>query len=97
LGNGLLVAEGADHKRQRRVLNQCFSQQAIKDLVPIFYDKAEELSEKLLGLIEEDPENEAAPTPTKPEDQQPGGRKVDIMKYIAMCTIERHWSGWFRL
>lgn len=88
LGNGLLVAEGADHKRQRRVLNQCFNQQAIKDLLPIFYDKAEELSEKLLGLVEEDPQNEAAPTPTKPEGIQIGGRKIDVMKYIAMCTID---------
>ncbi|EJU05909.1 cytochrome P450 [Dacryopinax primogenitus] len=44
VGDGLLVAEGDAHKRQRRVMNPSFSSQQIKEVVPVFWDKAEELA-----------------------------------------------------
>lgn len=88
LGNGVLVAEGADHRRQRRVLNPCFSPQSIRDVMPVFYDKAEELREKLLGLIEDDSEGIASPTPAVKEDTVAGGRKIDVMRFLGMCTLD---------
>lgn len=42
LGNGLLLAEHEEHKRQRRILTPAFSFRHIKDLYPIFWDKARE-------------------------------------------------------
>jgi hypothetical protein len=88
LGNGVLVAEGSDHKRQRKVLQPSFSPQSVRDNLPVFYDKAEELREKILALIEDDPDNIASATPAKKEDLVHGGRKIDMMKFLGMCTID---------
>jgi cytochrome P450 len=40
LGEGLLLAEGVDHKIQRRALAPAFSTQSIRDLAPVFWEKA---------------------------------------------------------
>ncbi|KAJ6487823.1 cytochrome P450 [Mycena sanguinolenta] len=40
IGKGLFWAEGDSHKRQRRALNPAFSNEAIKNLTPIFFDSA---------------------------------------------------------
>ncbi|PRP87542.1 hypothetical protein PROFUN_00753 [Planoprotostelium fungivorum] len=37
LGQGLLVAEGAEHKKQRRALDSAFSLPRIKEITPIFW------------------------------------------------------------
>ena len=87
LGNGVLVAEGHDHRRQRRALNPSFSPAAIKRMYPIFYDKAYELRAKLLAVIEDDT-IQAAPTPAKPEDVVPGAKKIDVMKYVNQATLD---------
>ena len=87
LGNGVLTAEGHDHKRQRKVLNSSFSIPAVRGMVPIFFDKANELRDKLLALIE-DESIEASPTPAKEEDKVVGGRKIDIMKFLGQATLD---------
>ncbi|WWC98172.1 hypothetical protein V866_005063 [Kwoniella sp. B9012] len=91
LGNGVLVAEGHDHKRQRKLLNPSFSPLAIKGMIPIFYDKAYELKEKFINLIEntENTEGDAAsPTPPKEEDVVQGTRKIDVMSWLGKCTLD---------
>ncbi|TYJ59119.1 hypothetical protein B9479_000108 [Cryptococcus floricola] len=89
LGNGLLTSEGEDHKRQRRALNPSFSVGAIKDMVPTFYDKAYELQAKLLALVQnDDPSERASPTPAKEEDFVPGGKKIDVMRYLGKTTLD---------
>ncbi|RDA85775.1 hypothetical protein CP532_6296 [Ophiocordyceps camponoti-leonardi (nom. inval.)] len=40
LGNGLLLAEGEEHRRQRRGLQPAFHFRHIKRLYPVFWDKA---------------------------------------------------------
>ena len=87
LGNGLLVAEGHDHKRQRKLLNSSFSPGAVRDMVPIFFEKSYELRDKLSNLIE-DHSIESSPTPPKEEDVVKGGRKIDVMKYLAQATLD---------
>jgi cytochrome P450 len=42
LGNGVLLAEGEDHKMQRRKLMPAFSFRRIKEVYPIFWEKAAE-------------------------------------------------------
>ena len=86
LGAGVLVAQGHDHRRQRRVLNPSFSPQSIRDCMPVFYDKANELKDVLLALLD-DPTG-AAPTPAQACDVVKGGRKVDVMSFLAKCTID---------
>ena len=43
LGDGLLTAEGDTHKRQRKALNPAFTTGNIRDIVPIFSEKADNL------------------------------------------------------
>jgi len=52
LGIGVLLAEGDEHKRQRRALMPAFAYRHIKDLVPVFWSKAREVTEKMTGLVE---------------------------------------------
>ncbi|KAL9070873.1 MAG: hypothetical protein Q9157_005666 [Trypethelium eluteriae] len=47
LGVGLIIAEGDEHKMQRRRLLPAFQHRHIKDLYPVFWSKAAELSRAL--------------------------------------------------
>jgi len=51
LGNGLLAAEGHIHKRQRRVVAPVFSRQYIQGLLPLFFNKGNQLKERWMGLV----------------------------------------------
>jgi cytochrome P450 len=42
-GKGLLVAEGAAHRAQRKVINPAFGPGQVRDLSGIFLDKANEV------------------------------------------------------
>jgi len=48
LGDGLLTAEGDKHKRQRKVLNPAFATGYVRDVVPIFTEKGEDLVNTLI-------------------------------------------------
>lgn len=48
LGDGLLTAEGEMHRRQRKVLNPAFATGYVRDVVPVFGDKANELVDVIL-------------------------------------------------
>lgn len=52
LGVGVLLAEGDEHKRQRRALMPAFSYRHIKDLVPAFWSKGRQVTEKMTALVE---------------------------------------------
>ncbi|KAH9940395.1 cytochrome P450 [Epithele typhae] len=43
IGNGLVVAEGEEHKRQRRHINPAFSLSQIREFTPIFLQQSAEL------------------------------------------------------
>jgi cytochrome P450 len=43
LGDGLLIAEGHDHRRQRRIMNPAFGTIHIKEMTKIFVDKSNEV------------------------------------------------------
>ncbi|TYJ59084.1 hypothetical protein B9479_000073 [Cryptococcus floricola] len=88
LGNGLVVAEGSDHRKQRKALSPSFSPNSIKGMVPIFFDKAYELKGRLLGLVDDDEESQASPTPPKGQDKQPNGRKIDMLKWTGKATLD---------
>ncbi|KAK4495702.1 hypothetical protein PRZ48_012970 [Zasmidium cellare] len=47
LGNGILVAEGGEHKEQRKALLPAFSFRHIKELYPLFWNKARESTEEI--------------------------------------------------
>lgn len=51
-GNGLIASEGETHKAQRRMLGPSFSPKAIRELWPLFWSKAFELSTSMLEQYE---------------------------------------------
>jgi cytochrome P450 len=51
LGNGILLAEGDTHKRQRKVLAPAFATGYIREIVPIFSEKADALVNLILEMI----------------------------------------------
>ena len=87
MGEGLIIAEGHDHARQRRILTSAFSNASVRDMLPIFFDKAYELRDKLSGMIED--ENIcASSTPPKEVNIVAGGRKIDMLKYLGQTTLD---------
>ncbi|KAG8905481.1 hypothetical protein FRB99_008877 [Tulasnella sp. 403] len=53
IGHGLFSVEGDDHRRQRRIMNPCFGPAQIRDLVPIFFEKAYRLKSVWIDAVEE--------------------------------------------
>ena len=51
LGPGLVLADGDEHKRQRKLLMPAFTVRHIKDLYPVFWKKAKEATDKMTELI----------------------------------------------
>ncbi|EJU03026.1 cytochrome P450 [Dacryopinax primogenitus] len=59
LGEGILSAEGDDHKRLRKALNPGFTPQALKQFVPTFYDSAHKVEEAWNSLLADHKDPEA--------------------------------------
>ncbi|KZO98272.1 cytochrome P450 [Calocera viscosa TUFC12733] len=60
VGQGVLVAEGDDHKRQRRIMNPSFSPGQIREVTPVFFDTASQLRDVLNSILSKSPEAEGA-------------------------------------
>lgn len=56
LGDGLVVAEYEEHKRQRRILTPAFGVTHIRRITPHFWTKANQLAEAWKPIVESQPE-----------------------------------------
>ncbi|EJD01989.1 cytochrome P450 [Fomitiporia mediterranea MF3/22] len=74
LGNGILVMEGEKHRQQRRIKNPAFSPAPIKDLVPLFFQKALELRDIWLSQI-------AA-------KGIEGSLKIEVLSWVSRATLD---------
>jgi len=54
VGDGIIVADGEDHRRQRRILNPAFGPIPIREMCKTFVEKAKELKEGIEHLFEYD-------------------------------------------
>jgi len=90
MGRGSLVAvNGAQHRRERKVMDPAFSTTAIKDMVPAIHDKGAEFVSLLARFVNEDDlEQYATPIPPKPQDRVPGKRKVDVLGLMGRLTTD---------
>ncbi|KAI2478388.1 Cytochrome P450 [Pyrenophora tritici-repentis] len=59
LGVGILLAEGEEHKRQRKLLMPAFNFRHVKDLYPIFWSKSQEMTNKVAETITASPDSES--------------------------------------
>ncbi|KAG8855330.1 hypothetical protein FRB96_007128 [Tulasnella sp. 330] len=72
LGNGVLVAEGDEHRRQRKIMNPCFGIAQIRELMPIFYAKSFQLRDMWLNSISE----------------ESGEAEVDALQGLSRTTLD---------
>ena len=77
LGVGILLAEGDEHKRQRKALMPAFAFRHIKELYPVFWSKSREMVERLR-------EASKSPVPTSEIKNAPG---QDPEKSAADATV----------
>ncbi|KZO92421.1 cytochrome P450 [Calocera viscosa TUFC12733] len=76
VGEGLLIAEGDAHRRQRKIMNPSFSLAEIRALTPVFWDKAGELRDIWLRLL------------PPGADAAGDGAVVDVPKWMSRATLD---------
>ncbi|KAK2627500.1 hypothetical protein QTJ16_003466 [Diplocarpon rosae] len=57
LGDGLIIVEGDEHKFQRKHVAPAFSFRHVKDLIPVFWKKAWEMTDRIKAEICDNPES----------------------------------------
>ena len=95
LGVGILLAEGDEHKRQRKLLMPAFAYRHIKDLYPIFWAKSREMIHALSTAAKP-----TSPTIEKAEDgavespeEEGGGRShapgtLEVGSWTSRATLD---------
>ncbi|TXT04282.1 hypothetical protein VHUM_04169 [Vanrija humicola] len=77
LGWGLLIAEGADHRRQRRVVQPVFSPAHVKLMIPVFLNKSYVLAKMWNDLID-----------SKGDPAGDDGLKIDTLRFFNRLALD---------
>ncbi|KAL1406266.1 hypothetical protein Q8F55_007962 [Vanrija albida] len=85
LGDGVLTAEGAAHRGQRRVLNPAFGGGAVRAFVPAFLGATHALAHKWEGVVER---GEGGAYTLAEEDKVAGSAKIDVLAGISALTLD---------
>jgi hypothetical protein len=80
IGCGMLASEGHVHKRQRRVATPAFSLQNMRALVPLVFNKGEELKDRWMGLIQEQAIDNSQKNLT--------GIRLDVCHWLSRATFD---------
>ncbi|KXL48014.1 MAG: hypothetical protein FE78DRAFT_29505 [Acidomyces sp. 'richmondensis'] len=92
LGIGILLAEGDEHKKQRKNLMPAFSYRHIKDLYPVFWTKSRELMQCLSQVSQSDAEASSTMTNVKndPEriDPEHACGAIDVGNWVSRATLD---------
>ncbi|KAH8928155.1 cytochrome P450 [Atractiella rhizophila] len=89
-GDGILFAEGDDHRRQRKIMNPAFSAGHLKQLVPTFFDKTMKLRDQWFDLLAAGKHDDAQPFPKGMEAEgevEKDGVVIDILKSLNKVTL----------
>jgi len=73
---GLISAEGETHKRQRKILNPSFSLPQLREVTPIFFDKAFELRDIWQAHLAASPNASTA------------GQRLDVYQWLSRATLD---------
>ena len=76
----MLTAEGDVYKRQRRVATPAFSTQNMRAIVPLVFNKGEELKDTWMKLIQENA--------TKDSQKNPKGLRLDVCHWLTRATFD---------
>ena len=77
IGCGMLSAEGVIHKRQRRVATPAFSIQNMRALVPLVFQKGEELKDRWMNMIIE-----------QSSEGGDGDLTLDVAHWVSRATFD---------
>ncbi|KAH7914476.1 cytochrome P450 [Hygrophoropsis aurantiaca] len=93
LGRGVFAMEGEEHKVLRKLIMPAFSTQAVKAMTPIFFQKAEELRDRLENMISHPPSNSSASLPPLPpppysSPQSLAETIIDIAHWTSRATFD---------
>ena len=80
LGIGVLLAEGDEHKRQRRALMPAFAYRHIKDLIPVFWSKAREVTEKMTAIVESESATANGTTTSDGNAEKPSTEHTSVLE-----------------
>ena len=80
IGCGMFVAEGEVYQRQRRVATPAFSVQTMRALVPLVFNKAEELKDRWMALIQEQAIDNS--------QKKPPGIRLDVCRWLSRATFD---------
>ncbi|KAG8794519.1 hypothetical protein FRC12_023926 [Ceratobasidium sp. 428] len=78
-GEGLLSVDPAAHKRQRRIMNPSFGALQIRNLLPVFWEKSNQLRDIWVDMLNNNPE----------------GREVDALAWLNRATLDVIGSAGF--
>ncbi|KAL1406986.1 hypothetical protein Q8F55_006399 [Vanrija albida] len=88
LGDGLVTVEGYDHRRQRRLLNPAFSSKAVREMAPIFYDRALALHHKFTDMLEDGASTRALLADGEREKLPKDAGAIDVGVYTELTTLD---------
>ncbi|KAG8821238.1 hypothetical protein FRC19_008097 [Serendipita sp. 401] len=75
LGDGLVSAEGLEHRHQRRIMTPAFSASHLRGILPTFMEKSQEMRDILSELLASMPAGS-------------GNQRVDILSYLSRTTLD---------
>jgi cytochrome P450 len=91
LGIGILLAEGDEHKRQRKNLMPAFAYRHIKDLYPVFWGKSREMVECVSEAMKSHSKTPAPSTSANdPEKAEPAHQptSIEVGNWTSRATLD---------
>lgn len=91
LGIGVLLAEGDEHKRQRRALMPAFSYRHIKDLVPVFWSKGREVTVKMTAVVQSESTGSNGAVTSNGSSEKPAAKNdgvLELSNWASRVTLD---------
>ena len=91
LGVGVLLAEGDEHKYQRKNLMPAFAFRHVKDLYPVFWEKSKEAVEKMTEKVKtggDDPSREGTPEDLEKNLIKDGTPIIEVGEWAGRATLD---------
>ena len=83
LGVGILVAEGEEHKQQRKNLMPAFKYQHVRDLYPVFWEKSADMANALAEELRRVTKSGGAEVDTNAK-----GTVMNFGNWLSRCTLD---------
>ncbi|PVF92377.1 cytochrome P450 [Serendipita vermifera] len=88
IGDGVVVAEGEIHKRQRRIIQQAFGVSQIRDMCKDFVNKSIEVRKEIDKLIDEQNAKQANGTSSSSNEKERDSVVTDMVSWISRAALD---------